>query len=175
MLIALLYFSLSHLYFSFCVSLEGSLQNICWQVYFLCNVEETWISRFFLTDPKLPEKMQGCRRWHNHHLDCPARCSHPHITKNKLRCSLVENRKLQPAHAIFLFLSLQRVARSSLFRIELLSVKKMDLKCCLFPNVMCLFSLKAQLSPTSSVEDVPYIKPCSVLGLQTPMRSCPCS
>lgn len=124
MLIDLLYFSLSHLYFSFCVSLEGSLQNICWQVYFLCNVEETWISRFFLTDPKLPEKMQGCRRWHSHHPDCPAHCLHPHITENKLRCSLVENRNLQPAHAIFLFLSLRRVARSSLFRIELLSSEK---------------------------------------------------
>lgn len=74
--------------------------------------------------PKAAWEDAGMQRWCSHRPDCPAHCSHPHITENKLRCSLVENRKLQPAHAIFLFLSLWRVARSSLFRIELPSIEK---------------------------------------------------
>ena len=79
MLIDLLYFSLSHLYFSFCVSLESSLQSMCWQVYFLHKVEETWVYDFWLT--------HSCLRRRRHAGDDAVtiqtalqHCSYPHIT-----------------------------------------------------------------------------------------------
>lgn len=79
MLIDLLYFSLSHLYFSFCVSLESSLQGMCWQVYFLHNVEETRVYGFWLTWSCL----RRCRHAGGATVTVQTalqHCSFPHIT-----------------------------------------------------------------------------------------------
>ena len=177
MLIDLLYFSLSHLYFSFCVSLESSLQSMCWQVYFLHKVEETWVYDFWLT--------HGCLRRCRHagddsyHPDCPATLFiSSHYLSLKTNCSVFwwkteSYNPLTPFSCLFLSqewhvqVSSELNSCQSYCRSEILFQY-------LFPNVMRLFSLEAQLSPMSLVEVVPDIRQCWVLGLETPMRRCPC-
>ena len=133
------------IFFSY-VSFAGSLQNIFWQVYFLCNVEE----KIFW-----PNLCEICRNVddlviihaapysiHTYYLSLKTNCSI--LWWNTIRYNLLTS---------FYYLSLQGVVHSSLFRIELLSIKIWIWNMIyLFPSVTCLFWLRAQFSPTSFVE-----------------------
>lgn len=134
---------------------------------------------WFLTDPQLSEKMQACRRWHCYYPDCPATLFiSSHYLSLKTNCSVFwwkteSYDPLTPFSCLFLSqewhvqVSSELNSCQSYCRSEILFQY-------LFPNVTRLFSLEAQLSPMSLVEVVPHTRQCWVLGLETPMRRCPC-
>ena len=86
------------------------------------------------------------RRWHcrQHAAQHSIHTSTLLVTSDKLQYFLVEHSKLYPAHNISLFISLQRVAHSCLFRTELLSVK-IEIWNMMFVST-CLVSLLMQSS-----------------------------
>ena len=149
---------------------------MCWQVYFLHNVEETWIYGFWLT--------QSCLRRCRHAGDDTVtiqtalqHCSYTHITCHWKQTAVFfggKQKAITRSHHFPVCFSPKNGMFKSLQNWTPVS-RIVDLKCCMFVS-KCHVPLltKAQLSPMSSVVAVPDIRQCSVLGLETPVRCSPC-